>query len=347
MDYKSIIESLSPQDIINIFKKIGVTRYKETEDYIIFPTICHNEDADAASMKLYYYKNSHLFHCYTECGDSFSIFKLLKRFYETRGISYDWYNDIYSVIGGNNTTVNFGFHTYQPIREQYASYSKDVALPTYNEDILTIYDTYYTAEWLNDGITKEAMDKYHILYSTPQNKIIIPHYNVNGELVGIRGRALNPEEIEMAGKYMPVQIEGKWYSHPLSLNLYGLNMNKENICRTGIAFICESEKAVLQAESFSIPNCVIASCGSSLNKYQIQLLLKNCHPREIVICYDNEEISGDKYYNKLYHFCQLYKAYCNMSFIYDFTHITPLKASPTDCGERTFNELLKKRVKVN
>ena len=58
------------------------------------------------------------------------------------------------------------------------------------------------------------MDKFNIRYSISQNKIIIPHYNVNGELVGIRGRALNTQDIEQFGKYMPVQIENKWYSHP-------------------------------------------------------------------------------------------------------------------------------------
>lgn len=40
---------------------------------------------------------------------------------------------------------------------------------------------------------------------------------------------------------MPVCIEGKWYSHPLSLNLYGLNITKENIKQTGIAYLFEAE----------------------------------------------------------------------------------------------------------
>ena len=40
------------------------------------------------------------------------------------------------------------------------------------------------------------MDKYNIRFSPTQNKIIIPHYDINGRLVGIRGRALNIEEVE-------------------------------------------------------------------------------------------------------------------------------------------------------
>ena len=202
------------------------------------------------------------------------------------------------------------------------------------------------SEWLTDHISREAMDKYNILYSISQNKIIIPHYDIHNRLVGIRGRALNQWEVENLGKYMPVQIEGKWYSHPLSLNLYGLNMNYQNIKKTGIAFVFESEKSVLQFESFSIPNCAVASCGSNFNKYQVDLLMRYCAPREIVICYDREELPKEsKYFDKLYEICCRYNNYCNMSFIYD-TGLGDLKDSPSDNGEEVFQKLLKGRVKV-
>jgi hypothetical protein len=191
------------------------------------------------------------------------------------------------------------------------------------------------------------MEKYNIRYSISQNKIIIPHYNAEGGLVGIRGRALNKQDIEAFGKYMPVQIEGKWYSHPLSLNLYGLNWNKDNIKRNGVCYICESEKACMQIESFSGDNCAVACCGSNINKYQIDLLMRYCAPREIVVCFDNEEKKDeDKYFQKLWNMCSKYKNYCSMSFIYDRQGISKLKDSPSDNGEKIFSQLLKERVKV-
>ena len=81
-----------------------------------------------------------------------------------------------------------------------------------------------------------------------------------------------------------------------------LNMNYQNIQKTGIAFVFESEKSVLQFESFGAwKNLAIASCGSNLNKFQVDLLIRTCGIREIVVCYDNEENRGeDKYFNKLY-----------------------------------------------
>ena len=80
IDYKSIVEQLDTQKIIELMETLGAEDYIEKNGYVIFPTICHNEDASEASMKLYYYENSHIFQCYTECG-SMSIFQFMKNYY--------------------------------------------------------------------------------------------------------------------------------------------------------------------------------------------------------------------------------------------------------------------------
>ena len=233
MDYKSIIDNLSIESVKELMKKLGADRYIEKENYIIFPTICHNTDVSQASMKLYFYKDTKLFVCYTE-DQNMSIFKLLKTYYKNRQIEYDWYEDIYNVVlNCSNFQFKEDFDTvdYQSLKDRYRIKKKQIELEKYPSGILDIFMKNYPVEWLNDGITKQAMDKYNIKYSVSQNKIIIPHYDANGNLVGIRGRALNEWEVENIGKYMPVQIEGKWYKHPLSLNLFGLNYNKENIAK--------------------------------------------------------------------------------------------------------------------
>ena len=349
MDYKEIINNLKPEAIISLMEKLGVNRYLDRGDYIIFPTICHNIDVEEASMKLYYYKNTHLFVCYTNC-ESMSIFKFLKEYYDTRNIPYNWYDDIYKVVLNCSSFKPIeGFETakYNKLSDKYRKRKQEQVLEVYPNGLIDIFVKKYPIEWIEDGISKEAMDKYNIRFSIPQNKIIIPHYNIYNELIGIRGRALDPEEVETVGKYMPVQIEGKWYAHPLSMNLYGLNHNKNNIKKYGICYIGEAEKFVLQMESFNFPNCSVAVCGSQFNKYQLSLLLKTCTPREIVICFDKEEKPGeDKYFNKLYNMCSKYKNYCNMSFIYDTRNLLKLKESPTDCGQKVFEELLRRRVFV-
>ena len=347
IDYQSIINELDDKKVKNMLEKLNIP-YVDKGTYILMPTICHHAQEEDASWKLYYYKNTHIFQCYSSCG-SMSIFTFLKNYYETHSIMYDWYADIYEVVRGCSyfDSEKAAVNTYRSVLDRYMSQKDRRDLPAYSEGVLDVFIKYYPIEWLNDGISHAAMDKFNIRFSPSQNKIIIPHYDAAGRLVGIRGRALDEWEIENFGKYMPVQIEGKWYSHPLSLNLYGLNLNKENIKNTGIAYIGEAEKFVLQLDSFSIPNCGVAVCGSKLNKYALDILIRECHPREIVICFDQEEEpKSSKYFNQLYNLCQKYKIYSNFSFIYDKEHLLQLKESPSDKGEATFYRLLKTRVKV-
>lgn len=348
IDYEGIIEQLSMDKVKELLYRLGAVEVREEPGRLITNTICHNENAEEASLKLYYYDNSRLFMCYTECG-AMTIFTFLKHYYETRGIDYNWYSDIYKVIldcSNFDPFNNFVNQKYKSIKDKYKK-PEDVKLPTYPNGIIDCFIKYYPVEWLNDGISKETMDKFNIRFSTIQNKIIIPHYNVNNELVGIRGRALDNWEIENVGKYLPVQIENKWYSHPLSLNLYGLNITKDNIKKQGYCFLFEGEKSVLQMDSFKQPNCGVAVCGSQFNKHALKILLTECNPKEIVICFDKEELpNSHKYFDKLYSIGRKYQNYCNFSFIYDRDNLLELKDSPTDKGEEVFNKLLKKRVKV-
>lgn len=346
IDYKAIIEELEPEKIKELLYTLGAEEVIEKPGHLITNTICHNEEG--GSLKLYYYFNSHLFTCFTECGNM-NIFSFLKHYYDSHGINYDWYQDIYKVIldcSNFKPTDGFAPKKYQRIRDTYRAPER-VELPTYPNGIINCFTKFYPPEWLNDGITKQTMDKFNIRYSIQQNKIIIPHYNPNGELIGIRGRAINEWEIENVGKYLPVQIEGKWYSHPLSLNLYGLNLTKENIKRTGICFLVEAEKSVLQMDSWDFANCAAAVCGSQFNKHALKLLMQTANPREIVICFDKEELPGSEdYFNKLYQIGKKYQNYCDFSFIYDRENLLEMKDSPTDKGADVFWKLYKRRVRV-
>ena len=347
IDYEQIVKDLKDEEVIRLMYELGVDRHEETDNYIIFPTICHNENATEASMKLYYYKDTHLFYCFTEDGPM-TIYKFLENYYKTRNIEYNWGQDILKVVfqcsaATELTTKETIFK--QSLKDKYRK-RQSIQLAAYSPNVLESFVKQYPIEWLEDNISAGAMDKYNIRYSISQNKIIIPHYDINNRLVGIRGRALNESEIAYA-KYAPVKIEDIVYKHKLSLNLYGLNHNWENIKELGICYIAESEKAVLQSELFGEKNCTVAICGSSLNIYQIKLLMQHCQPKEIVLCLDKEELPGeDKYFYKLWDMCSKYKLYTNMSFIYDRENLLNLKDSPFDRGRNIFNKLLEKRVKV-
>lgn len=351
IDYKAIIENLDNDSVIKLMSRLGADHWREEENCIVFPTICHNCSADEASMKLYFYKNSKQFVCYTQCGQSMSIFNFLKQYYEVRGVDYDWARDILQVIQDCSkfrAVDDFAPPQYDRLREKFGRINREVPLPRYDEKVLEVFEHYYAPEWLNDGISPAAMDKFGILFSVPQNKIVIPHRDINGNLVGIRGRALDPWEVENLGKYMPMQIEQTWYKHPLSMNLYGLYENHTNIAREGICYLFEGEKSVLLAENLGRSNCALAVCGSSFNKFQLNLVMRHCHPREIVLCFDNEEKAHQQtYFNKLWQICQKYKNYCNFSFVYDRESLLAPKQSPIDNGKAIFDKLIERRVVVN
>lgn len=347
-NYEELIAALDEEKIKNLLDRLQIP-YQDKGNHLICKTACHNTDLEAASWKLYYYKNNKFFYCYSSC-QGMSIFKFLKHYYETRQIEYDWYQDIYEVVRdcSNFKGVDgFVVEKYKSLRDRYEVKRKEKELPQYMPHVLDCFVQTYPQEWLDDGISKKTMDRFNISYSISQNKIIIPHYDILGRLVGIRGRALNDWEVENIGKYAPIQVEGVWYKHPLSMNLYGLDRTYMDIRRNGVCYLFESEKSVLQMDGFSIPNCSAAVCGSNFNKYQLNILMKFCAPSEIVICFDKEELPGEeKYFNKLWNICQKYKQYCNFSFIYDREGLLNLKDSPTDKGEEVFLQLLKKRVRV-
>ena len=347
MDYEKIVESLDENKIKQLLDKLDIP-WQDKGNHLICKTACHNVDLDEASWKLYYYKNNKIFYCYSSC-QGMSIFKFLRNYYETRQVEYDWYQDIYEVARdcSNLRIDGFVVEKYKSLRDHYEVKRKEKELPQYMPHVLDCFVQTYPQEWLDDGISKKTMDRFNISYSISQNKIIIPHYDILGRLVGIRGRALNDWEVENIGKYAPIQVEGVWYKHPLSMNLYGLDRTYMDIRRNGVCYLFESEKSVLQMDGFSIPNCSAAVCGSNFNKYQLNILMKFCAPSEIVICFDKEELPGEeKYFNKLWNICQKYKQYCNFSFIYDREGLLNLKDSPTDKGEEVFLQLLKKRVRV-
>lgn len=344
--------SLTSAQIIEIISGLGASHYLENDSYIIFPTICHNEDISSASMKLYYYKNTHLFHCYTECNSSFSIYDLLKKFYELHDIPYDFISDIYFKLlnfSGIDVDEESLRVKYRSQREKF-QFKTPLVPEVYNPEILNIYYSCPIYEWMREGISLDVLRKYNIRFSIAQNKIIIPHYNLNNELIGIRGRALNQWEVDQYGKYMPVKIEGRWYAHPLSINLYGLNFAAENIRKRKVAIIFEGEKSVLLYDTYFKDSLSVAVCGSTFTKKQLDLLLQ-CGVEEIVIAFDKEfdrprTEEGKSYFKKLVTLCQKYNQYCKFSFIYDEDGLLDKKDSPIDKGKDVFLTLLNNRTEV-
>lgn len=348
MKFDELRQSLTEEQIQAIMIRLGADEIQDHGEYFTFRTICHNEHPYEAGFNLAYYKDSKLFHCFSECSQTFDIFELVrKRFIIDGEDSYP--TSLYFFVlnyADSNLSSTIGRQEYQAIAHFYEQQPIEFILPEYSSNVLDVFVEYFAPEWLGDGISGPAQKKYGIKYHIKHNQIIIPHYDPTGRLVGIRGRSLDPEQAERYGKYRPIKIEETLYNHPLALNLYGLDKAKTAISETGVAIIAEGEKSCLQAENLLSKNVVVAACGNNISKWQVLLLLKYTDIKEIIVAFDREEQQGsNKYYNKLYTMCEKYKSYCNFSFIYD-NQLMKLKESPFDQNKETLEKLIERRTRI-
>ena len=354
---KDIIDSITLQDVKIFLESLGVDQIAVYEDkgYLVCPTICHNPLHEAQSMKLYWYQNNKIFRCYTECNEAMSIFKLYQKFMEInedRIVRDDEAEDYVKHCLGQ---IKISKRKTNNTEFDMSKYEFDKIIPVLNEypkSILEYFTSYYHPVWLKDGITKEAMDKFQIKFSIGQNKIIIPHFDINGRLVGIRGRTLEKKEAEEYGKYRPIQIGNITYTHQLQFNLYGIYEHQNGIRRRRSAIIVEGEKSVLIDDGFygDLSNTV-ACCGSTFNKYHISMLTDILGANEIIVALDKEYTDwrtdkAKRYREKLENMCRKYKNQATFSYIWDFDNVLEEKDSPFDKGKKVFEYLYKNRIKV-
>jgi DNA primase len=231
--------------------------------------------------------------------------------------------------------------------------TQQVELKEYDSTILThLPHKINILPWLEEGIKKEVMDDAGICYNPKSQAIVIPHYDINNRLIGIRERTLVEENAELYGKYRPAYIGGKLYNHPLSFNLYNLNNSKDNIRRYKKAFIFEGEKSTLLYRSyFGKENDIsTAICGSSFIAYQCWLLI-NCGAEEIIVALDKQykELGDDehkKLVKNLKNIHKKYGAYVKISYLFDKEDLLDYKDSPTDKGVDVLLELYNNKFSI-
>lgn len=303
-------------------------------------------------MKLYYYDKTKNFHCYTQCGENFNIIELYHRYMilNHQEIPYRDCEDYIRqyVCTGEKSAPR---KEEKVIKNETAKKVDFISLPAYNENVLDLYVDYPHPLWKKDGITEEAMRHFGIRFSIQQNKIIIPHRDIDGRLIGLRARAIEPEDIAL-GKYMPVYDGGQLYNHQLGFNLYGIYEHKEAIQKLRRVIIFESEKSVLLSDGFyGKYSTAVATCGSQLNKFQINLLTKKLGVNDIILAYDKEYIKpyseeGKKYRQRLIDKCIRYRGLANFYYIFDERGLLQQKDAPCDRGQEIYENLLKRKIAI-
>ena len=370
---KNIIKnSLSLEQIYSFLDDLDAAPQSQGS-VILNKTICHCGN----SHKLYYYDNTKLFRCYTDCGgEAFDIYELTRKVKSRENPKERWTKEGQSYLDDWNlpeaieyVAQYFGFSPIERAIEttsilddwktlnnydRIEKISKDtqiVELKTYDNGIINRLPHPIIEPWEREGITREVINYYDICYDPKNCGIVIPHYDIDGRLIGIRERTLIKED-EIKGKYRPAYIGRQLYNHPLSFNLYNLNNSKENIKTMKKAIIWEGEKScLLYASYFGIENDIsVACCGSSLIAYQVKLLL-DLGVEEIIIGFDKQfqEFNDDehkKLVKNLKNIHKKYGAYVHISYMFDKWDLLDYKDSPIDQGKDVFLELFKRRITI-
>ena len=359
------IEIKNSLTLDNIFELLNIWggNPEYSEFGILSETICHNEPG-VGSKKLYYYSNSQLFKCYTGCDNTFDIFELVIKVANIQSNKeYDlndavrWIANYFGIAGSvEQDAKDLGLEDWKFL----ANYDKNNPEENLNSKVeLKIYDSQILSRfnyqvkitpWLKEGISQDAIDQAIIGYYPGGDAITIPHFDIDGNFIGLRGRVLGKEEALLYGKYRPLKINKVLYSHPLGMNLYNLNNSKANISRLGKVIIFEGEKSTLQYQSyFGFENDItVACCGSSVSAQQMKLL-EQVGAKDIIIAFDRQfqKIGDEEFYhlkNNLLKIKAKYGNYFNISFIFDKNMLTNYKDSPTDEGPDLFLKLYKERI---
>ena len=356
-------EQLEVENIYDLIVELG-GEPEYTSFGLVSQTICHNEPGEG-SRKLYYYENSGLFKCYTDCDDTFDAFELvIKAIKIQKHLDWELYDAMCYIA------EFFGFAESARPEEQIQGLKDWELLKRYNYKnnehyqnfqireikeinpiILTRFAYLRISDWEKEGISAEVCRKNFIGYYPGNEQITIPHFDINGKLIGIRGRTLIEDDAERYGKYRPLYINHILYNHPLSINLYNLNKSKQNIMKVKTAIIFESEKSCLMYQTIygMDKDISVACCGSSVSNYQIELL-ESLGVKEVIIAFDRQfkEIGDEEFKrltNKIINIKKKYGTKIKITAIFDKEMITPYKSSPIDQGREIFEHLLENRIK--
>lgn len=366
-DKNAIKESLNLDQIEDLLLEWNADPQRKG-DIIVSKTICHNGN----SHKLYYYGNTGLFKCYTDCGgEAFDIFELTKKVMSREypkirqdstwnlpeAVEYIAQKFGFAPVQKNNfDTVNIHqdlqiFEKYDRIKDININ-SQEVELKTYDGSFLKNLPRIKIQPWLSEGISQEVMDAANICYDPKNCGIVIPHYDINNRLIGIRERTLIKEQANTYGKYMPAKISGQMYNHPLSFNLYNLNHSKDNIKQMKKVFVFEGEKSTLLYRSYfkEENDLSVCICGSSFSTYQAWLLIL-LGAKEIIVALDKQfQTKGDEEFKKLVknlkNIHKKYGKYVTISFLWDKENLLKYKSSPIDEGKEKFLQLYQNRINL-
>lgn len=187
------------------------------------------------------------------------------------------------------------------------------------------------AVWEKEGISQASLDRFQVCYDGFSDRLVYPIRNVNGEIVNIGGRTLDPDWKEK-------KLRKYTYFHPWGTmeTIYGIAENMEYILEKREVILFEGCKSVLLADTWGIKNTG-AILTSHLNPAQMKILAKlGCR---VVFALDKDVRIRDD------HNIKILKNYIDVDYLWDKSDLLDDKDAPVDKGLEVFKQLYAERLR--
>lgn len=281
---------------------------------------CSNPDGDNQSA-IIVYKNTLNVENYTRPEfDNFNIKDIISLVEFVLDVNY------YKAIKIICEICDFDYYNFENTQSSLLTIIKSIETDNFenedkfenlNESVLDLYESIPTKKWLDEGITNDAQKKFNVRFDLFTERIIIPIYDEIGNLIGVKGRALN-DDVE--DKYIYL------YECPKSRILYGLYQNYQNIKAKNHVIIVEGEKSVIKLYGAGYRN-VVAIGGKSPSKYQIEKILR-LGVKNVTFALD-KDVSN----KEIKDICKRFDIgleFLNIEYLYDSYNFMNQKDSPSD-----------------
>ena len=355
IDVKLLKKNLTLAHHKQIMQALNIPAFSENKEQIIYFTGDRNKDALKGSPKLYFYKDSQIYFGYTS-SRSYDIISLVQTRLALLKQPCSFLDACQFILDTTNinpdsiSRVKKEGHVYDWSNlERFIKVRKyGNQLSEYNRNIIDTLPPLYPQAWIDEGISEETMDKYQIRYYERCNQTVIPCFDDEARLVGVRVRNWDKDRVEQA-KYMPlVTLDGQCYKFNTNQVFYGINYNKPEIERTGKVIIVESEKAVMKLDTYmGEHNIALGMYGSNLGiQRRNQLLKMGVNTVSYVV--DNDFIGQDdeffeQWREKIRHFIKLWDGFCRVEIVWDNLGLLGPKENATDRTKEVWEQLWENR----
>lgn len=358
IDVKKLKKSLSLAHHKQIMQALGIPSYSENSTQIVYYTGDKNVDPYKGSPKLYFYKDTSIYVGMT-AGRSYDIISLVQTRLALLKHPCSFLDACQFILDTTNINpdsishVKKEGHVYDWSNlERFVRVRKyGNQLSEYNRNIIDTLPPLYPQAWIDEGISEETMDKYQIRYYERCNQTVIPCFDDEARLVGVRVRNWDKDRVEQA-KYMPlITLDGQCYKFNTNQVFYGINYNKPMIEQTGEVWLGESEKFVLKCDVFyGAKSCALGMYGHQLGMQRRNQLIK-MGVKRVVYVPDCDFIGQDDAFfedwrKSVRRLCDMFKGYCQVDIVWDDSgELLGPKDNATDKDKETWEKLFNNREK--